>query len=248
MNRRAQAVVLLLMGGVLLRTSLTTAYRNYVGEGLRKFLIATGVALVVTAVATLWYELRGGAMDDPHDHGHDHGGHDGHGHSGEPRVAWLLLLPVFALLLVAPPARGAYAASRSGTALSQQQKPNDFPPLPEGDPAKISVLDYASRAVFDPGDSMAGHRVQLTGFILTGPDGQPYLARMIISCCAADARPIKVGLTGQVPGGLAPDTWLEVTGGYTARTVKDGVNGETIPFIDVTEAREVAAPSRPYEV
>ncbi len=264
MNRQAQAVVLLLVGGVVLRTSFTNAYRNYVGEGLRPYLIAAGVALLATAAATLWYELRAPAAADPHGHSADdghgpgHGADDGHGHGGEPRVAWLLLLPVIALLLIAPPARGSYAASRSGTALGQQKQPSDFPPLPDGDPAHISVLDYASRSVFDNGESMIDgstppgaptryRRVQLTGFIVIGPDGAPYLARMIVTCCAADARPIKIGLAGKVPKGLTPDTWLEVTGQYNNRIVKDKVNDDKIPFIEVIEAREIAAPSRPYE-
>src|SRR4029453_8522269 len=99
-----------------------------------------------------WYELRG---DRGHDHDHGHDDH-GHGHSHEPWVGWLLILPVFALLLVAPPALGSFAASRSGTAL---QEVSDFPKLPPGDPARISVLDYASRAVFDEGRSLGERRV-----------------------------------------------------------------------------------------
>jgi hypothetical protein len=92
-NRQAQAVVLLLVGGAILRASLSDLYLRYVKEGLRPFLIAAGALLVASAIATLWYELRpklAGHSDD-----------DGHGHR-EPRVAWLLVLPVFALLLVAP--------------------------------------------------------------------------------------------------------------------------------------------------
>jgi uncharacterized repeat protein (TIGR03943 family) len=245
-NRQAQAVVLLLVGGAVLRASLTDMYLRYVKQGLRPFLVIAGVLLVATALMTLWYELRARDQDGHTDHGHtDHGhGDDGHGHHGEPRVAWLLVLPVFALLLVAPPALGSYAASRAGTALQQV---SDFPPLPDGDPAKISVLDYASRAVFDQGHSLGSRRVQLTGFVLSGPDGRPYLARMILTCCAADARPVKVGLTGQVPEGLKPDSWLTVTGRYTDRSVKDSVNGEVIPYLDVLDAQQVASPSEQYE-
>jgi len=87
-NRQAQAVVLLLVGGAILRASVTDLYLRYVKEGLRPFLIAAGVLLVAAAAATLWYELRSRREAD-----HD----DGHGHAhGEPRVAWLLVLPVFA--------------------------------------------------------------------------------------------------------------------------------------------------------
>jgi uncharacterized repeat protein (TIGR03943 family) len=228
----AQAVVLLLLGGSVLKASLSDLYLRYVKEGLRPFLIAAGAMLVAAAVATLWYEARRPPADE-------------HAHH-EPRVGWLLLLPVLGLLLVAPPALGSYAASQSGTALGNAQT-SDFPPLPAGDPAQISVLDYASRAVFDRGLSMGDRRVKLTGFIMAGPGGEQYLGRMVLSCCAADARPIKVGLTGAAPAGLAPDTWVEVVGTYSERRATDTVNGETIPYLEVAEWSEIPVPKQQYE-
>jgi uncharacterized repeat protein (TIGR03943 family) len=232
-NRQAQAVVLLLVGGAILRASLTDLYLRYVKEGLRPFLIAAGVLLVAAAVATLWYELRPGRA----------AAHDDHSHR-EPAVAWLLVLPVFALLLVAPPALGSYAANRAGTAL---QETSDFPPLPAGDPVKVGLVDYATRAVYDEGKSLDGRRVVLTGFVMIGDDKAPYLARMTLSCCAADARPVKVGLDGSVPGGLAADNWLEVVGKYTTRSTKDDVNGGVIPYIEIEESRRIDAPTNQYE-
>jgi uncharacterized repeat protein (TIGR03943 family) len=240
-------VVLLLLGGAVLRTSLSDLYLRYVKEGLRPFLVGAGVVLVLAAVMTLWYDLRrqlAGGGDGPGHQAHDPGRH-AHGEHG-PRVGWLLLLPVLGLLLVAPPALGSFAAGQSGTALGSRQS-SDFPPLPSGDPAKITVLDYASRAVFDGGQSLGGRRVQLTGFVMAAPDGSAYLARMVLSCCAADARPIKVGLAGAAPAGLSPDSWLEVVGTYTGRTDTDPVNGERIPFLDVAEWHEIAPPKNQYE-
>ena len=234
MNRQAQGVVMLLLGGAVLKASLTDMYLRYVKAGLQPFLIAAGLLLVAAAAMTIWYDLR-------------HGGpaHDDHGHR-EPRVGWLLVLPVLGLLLVAPPALGSYAAGQSGTALSGQQV-SDFPPLPEGDPAKISILDYASRAVFDKGASLGERSVQLTGFVTTGPDGQPILARMILTCCAADGRPIKVGMSGNAPTDLANDTWIQVVGRYTDRTIKDPVNEETIPYLEVETWQQIDPPKQQYE-
>ncbi|MDT0533311.1 TIGR03943 family protein [Micromonospora sp. DSM 115977] len=279
MNRQAQAVVLLLLGGAVVRASLTDLHLRYVKEGLRPFLIAAGLLLVAAAVMTLFYELRpllrrtpagdhdgpaGGwrprrapAPDAPGDGdgGHDgdghegdggHGGHDGHGHR-EPRVGWLLILPVLGLLLVAPPALGSYAAGQAGTAVTTRQQPSDYPPLPAGDPVRVAVLDYASRALFDQGTSIGERRVQLTGFVTTGPDGRPLLARMVLSCCAADGRPVKLGLTGAAPDGLADDTWIEVTGRYSDRIARDPVNDAEIPYLDVESWRQVPVPRQQYE-
>ncbi|BCJ70468.1 membrane protein [Catellatospora sp. IY07-71] len=249
MNRQAQGVVMLLLGGAILKASLTDMYLRYVKAGLQPFLIGAGALLVVAAVMTLWYDFRHGTTADTEcaDGSHEHGAE--HEHAGghrEPRVGWLLIAPVLGLLLVAPPALGSYAAEQAGSALSAQQV-SDFPALPAGDPARISVLDYATRAIFDEGRSIGDRRVRITGFLSADPNGGQLLTRMILSCCAADARPIKVGMNGAVPQGLAADSWVEITGRYTAHRGTDPVNGDDIPFIEVLEWRPVTAPAEQYE-
>jgi uncharacterized repeat protein (TIGR03943 family) len=162
------------------------------------------------------------------------------------RVGWLLLAPALALLLFSPPALGAFQASRNGTALSVGST-SDFAPLPAGDPVPLTLLDYASRAVFDKGRSLTGHTVKLTGFVIAGPQGQPYLARMFVGCCAADARPVKVGLAGELPDGLKSEQWLVVTGTYTDYADRDLVNGEVIPYVTADSVILIPAPDEPYE-
>ncbi len=261
---------MLLLGGAILKASLTDMYLRYVKAGLQPFLIGAGVLLVVAAVMTLWYDIRhgttvdtecadhdesGGDGDHAHtdggpggghgDHGHDVGGHGRGGHR-EPRIGWLLIAPVLGLLLVAPPALGSYAAGQAGSALSSQQV-SDFPALPDGDPAEISVLDYATRAIFDNGLSIGERQVRVTGFLSDNPAGGQLLTRMILSCCAADARPIKVGMNGSVPAGLPADSWVEITGTYSDQRGTDAVNGESIPFIEVLEWRPIQPPAEQYE-
>jgi uncharacterized repeat protein (TIGR03943 family) len=274
MRKDAQAVLLLLVGGTLLKISLAGTYVRYVKVGQFPLLVSAGAVLVLVGLVTLWQTLRPAKRHAPahagaHTYAH-HAAHDGHGSGehrsdehesneresgepglgehvhGEPRVGWLMLAPALALLLIAPPALGAFQASRNGTAL-QAPSNADFAPLPDGDPVRISVLDYASRAVFDHGQSLRERRVTLSGFIIAGPHGQPYLARMIVTCCAADARPVKVGLTGDVPGALAPDQWVEVVGTYTDRADRDSVNGEIIPYLQVVSTKDIAAPAMQYE-
>lgn len=250
MNRQAQAVVLLLLGGAVLRASLTDLHLRYVKAGLQPFLVATGLLLLAAAAMTLWYELR--PTDDhvsPDGPARYDGGPvpdgDGHGHH-EPRVGWLLLLPVVGLLLITPPALGSYAAGQAGSVLPAREV-SDYPPLPAGDPVRTTVLDYASRALFDRGRSIGDRRVQLTGFVTTGADGQPVLARMILSCCAADGRPVKLGLSGDAPTGLPDDTWVEVTGRYTDRVGRDPVNDAELPYLEVESWRRVPTPRQQYE-
>ncbi len=236
MNRQAQAVVMLLFGGAILRASLTDMYLRYVKEGLQPFLIGAGALLVVAALMTLWYDLR----DRDAHAGDDHGHH-------EPRVGWLLILPVLGLLLVTPPALGAYAAGQSGSVRSAQTSDSYYPPLPPGDPVAIGLVEYATRAVFDEGRGMPGRTFQLTGFVTSGPDGSPMLARMVLSCCAADGRPIKIGMSGNIPGGLPPDTWVQVLGAHSTRVDKDPVNEAEVPYVDVRSWQKIAAPKQQYE-
>jgi uncharacterized repeat protein (TIGR03943 family) len=247
-NRQAQAVVLFLVGGAMVHAGTTDLYLRYVKAGLQPMVVGAGAVLMVAALATVWYERkhsRPGSGKEVHVHDQEGDSHDQGGHvHREPRVSWLLVLPLFALILVAPPALGSYSALRTGTAL---QAPLAYPPLPSGDPVRLSLVDYAGRAAYDHGRSLGDRRIAITGFVALDGKGTPYLVRMALNCCAADAQPVKVGLTGRIPPVLQPDTWLELTGTYTDRQTKDPVNKGRIPFFDITEARPVPTPRDPYD-
>jgi uncharacterized repeat protein (TIGR03943 family) len=239
-RREVQGVLLLLVGGALLKIAIAGTYLRYVKPSAQPLLIAAGAVLVIVAAVSLWPTLRG--RDSREDHGHGHG--HGHGHE-RSWIGALLLAPTLALLVISPPALGSFQASRSGTALTAPAD-SDFPPLPSGDPVRLSVLDYATRAVYDKGNSLSGRHVRLSGFIIKSGNGTPYLARMVITCCAADARPVKVGLSGQVPGGLVADEWIQVDGTFTTRTDSDPVNAQTIPYIEVSAAQQIPTPASQY--
>ncbi|MQY36119.1 hypothetical protein SRB17_41160 [Streptomyces sp. RB17] len=226
-----------LLGAALLHAGSTDLYLRYVKEGLRPLLLASGAVLIAAALATVWYERRRARTAVPGLEAHDH-------HHPEPRVSWLLLLPLLALILIAPPALGSYSALRSGTAL---QKPYSYGRLPAADPAPLSVIDYASRAAYGHGRTLQGRQVRVTGFLALDHAGAPYLVRMALNCCAADAQPVKIALTGDLPPVLRPDAWLEVTGTYTPRLAHDPVNNGPVPYLKVTSARPVPVPHDPYD-
>ncbi|MEU0004232.1 TIGR03943 family protein [Streptomyces sp. NPDC006314] len=241
MNRQAQAAVMFLLGAALLHAGVTDLYLRYVKAGLRPLLLASGAVLIAAALATAWYERKRGRAAAT---GHPHPGQRDKAAHPEPRVAWLLLLPLLALILIAPPALGSYSALRSGTAL---QKPYAYGPLPAGDPVPLSVVDYASRAAYDHGRSLHGRPVRVTGFLALDHSGAPYLVRMALNCCAADAQPVKIALTGELPPVLRPDAWLEVTGAYTPQLTRDPVNKGPVPYLKVTSVRPVPVPHDPYD-
>lgn len=231
MNRQAQALLLFVVGAAVCHAGIDNLYLRYVKAGLRPLLLAGGIVLMATAIATAWYEIR-----RPRETRHHH--------HREPRTSWLLILPLFALVLLAPPALDSYSAMRAGTVLPQLP---GFPALSPGDPLRLSLVDYAGRAVYDHGRSLGRRRVTVSGFVAYGRGGTVYLVRVVLNCCAADAQPVKIALSGQVPPILQPDTWLDVTGTYTDKQTTDPVNNGAIPFLDVLQATPITAPTDPYE-
>ncbi|WP_205326245.1 TIGR03943 family protein [Glycomyces sp. YM15] len=235
MRRDAQAVILLLVGGGMLRLAWTGDYLNYVKPYAFWLIVPAGVILVAVAAITGLSAWQARRESD-----------DGHGH-GEPRVAWLLLAPVVGMLLVAPDALGSYEAERTGTVVGAEENRSSYPELPDDvDPVPITLLDYAARAIFDEGQTLEGHRIQLRGFILYEGD-EPQLARMVVACCAADARPVKIGFEGDLPANLEPDQWVEVVGEYTPRQGRDEINGELVPYIEVESVTPIPTPDNEYQ-
>ncbi|WP_405842481.1 TIGR03943 family putative permease subunit [Streptomyces sp. NBC_01518] len=251
MNRQAQAAVLFLVGAALLHAGFTNLYLRYVKAGLQPLLLLSGVVLIVTALATAWYEWRRTRREKAHTEtqahtetaSHEDDAHKGHVHR-EPRISWLLVLPLFALILVAPPALGSYSAVRTGTAI---QQPYGLLKLPDSNPLTIGLVDYASRAVYDHGRSLGTRQLKVTGFVALDKSGSPFLVRMALNCCAADAQPVKIALTGKIPPVLQPDTWLEITGTYSPKQTKDPINNRPIPYFQVTQAKPVPTPKDPYD-
>ena len=277
MRRDVQAVLLVLVGGALVRLFISGAYLNYVKDSLGPFVLVSGALLVGLGLWSafrdgLFREDSAGEAADPespgaapagagavqsghgsagdehagHEHaGHEHAGHEhaGHEHGGHgPRIAWLLVLPVLTIFLVAPPPLGSYAASTD--AVSVTQPAASLPPLPPGDPVDVAVVDYVIRAVWDDAETLKGRTVRMTGFVTpkAGTDAW-YLTRMQLSCCAADAQPYLIETVGAPP--FAADTWVQVTGSWVpgGGTQRD----DAIPRLKVDDVVPVPQPENPYE-
>ncbi|MFF0116977.1 TIGR03943 family putative permease subunit [Streptomyces prasinus] len=207
MRRPFQTALLVLSGVGLLRVSLfTDLYLRYVKEGMRPLLIASGALLILLGVADAVSYARRREGDEHADH--DDGGH-GHSHSGAPRAAWLLFLPALSLLFYAPPALGAYTASRQPPQAVTHE--DDFDPLPAASPLPMTLSDFTRRVQQDRTQVIEGRTVLLTGFVTSGKGGDSwYLNRLLISCCAADAQSVKVRIH-RTPAPPA-NTWVAVTG------------------------------------
>ncbi|MGY0065666.1 TIGR03943 family putative permease subunit [Streptomyces sp. QTS137] len=244
MRRYGQALVLLLCGGAVLRISLfSELYLRYVQQGLRPYLIASGVLLLV--LGGVGAVVAGGETRDGDRHGHEgrHEHADGHDHSRGPRVALLLVVPALALLLFPPPALGSYSAEREAATYAAQGI-GTFPALPGGDPVDLTLGEFTSRALYDSGRTMRNRTIRMTGFVTRDDEGTWYLTRLLISCCAADARSDKIEIRGA--GAPAVDSWVSVTGTWVP---EGGLGSDEAwpPVLAATDVRHVEQPGNPYE-
>jgi uncharacterized repeat protein (TIGR03943 family) len=220
----------MLVGAVLLRLTLNGTYARYVRADMKPFLIVAGVAVLALGAVTLVNAVRGVQPVDAHDHHH-------HGHG--LGVGWLLLAPIAALLLVAPPTLGSFGVGRTAS-VDIRSGGVVFPPLPRGNgPAQMSLLEFGERAYDHGGASFRGAAVQLTGFVAAADADGFRLARYQIACCAADALPmvVRVDTEGGKP---ARDEWVTVTGTF------ERLAGQ-VPELSATSVVEIPAPKDPYE-
>lgn len=237
MRRETQHVLLLLLGGVLLRIAADDTYLRYVRSSHRWLLIGAGVVIVGLGMVALVRDLRGSRTEDdgePHAHG-----------SVEAHVPWLLFVPVLVIALVAPPALGADAVSRAGSRNAVVQAADIFGPLPDGPAPELSLAEFVQRAVWDTSGSLDGRAVTLRGFVVRR-GAYTELARLTVGCCAADARANRVRLVGDF-GVVAPETdiWLLVRG-----TVEPGsatAESGHVPVLVVAGFEVVDPPADPYE-
>ena len=242
-NEDAHAAILLALGALALRLGLTDAHLAYIRPAMGPVLALAGAVLVLLGAGVLL-----GPRHRPGQAPNAVPTRDGHDHTGTSGVAWLLVAPILAIAVVVPRPLGAFAANRAAATLPAPTR-TDFGPLPApaapGDPVVLSLKEFVGRAVYDRGRSLQGTPVRLVGFVTPDTRGGGFLlTRFIVTCCAADARPLRVAVRGLEPPGPAADTWLEVTGTWHAepRAAED----QRPPVLDATDVRTIPAPTSPY--
>ncbi len=233
MRRETQNILLVLLGGALLKISFSGLYLRYVQKGLLPLLIAAGSIMIGLALFAIIRDVRRGkaVADDDHEHHHS------------SRSTWLLLLPVLAVFLISPPALGGDVVGSAADTNQTQRSRNLLGELPAGDVIPLSMTEFVTRTAWDESGTLDGRRVRLTGF-LTRAEGSTFVARLAISCCAADARPLKVKLTGDVPS-LPDEQWVEVTGQVVPKSASE--KNSWVPSFTVESTNAVAEPVEPYE-
>lgn len=234
MRRNVAGLVVVFVGAAVVQLATSNTYLRYVKPGMRWMLLAAGLILIALAVFDVLADTRKKEHPD-----------DGHGHHGLPRAAWLLLIPIFALLVVDPPALGADAAQRQSPVAAKPADPKSNSWLSnnsQGDaPVALAVRDYSVWAVWEK-ESMKGRAFQLTGFVTPAKNGSWYVTRIGLTCCVADGTAFMVEARGQA----APpkNQWVTVTGQWAEPTKR--ADGD-VAALTVETVKPVTAPANPYE-
>ena len=220
--------ITMLVGAVVLRLSLTGIHRRYVRPEMGLWLAIAGILVLGVGLATLVRSIRHDQQIDAHDHGEEVG------------VGWLLLAPIAALLLVAPPSLGSYGVGRNN-AVDIRAGVTGFDRLPlNSEPVPMSLLEFGQRAFDRDGVSITGVPIVLTGFVADADSDGFLLARYQIACCAADAAPVVVQVVDVEGEQPLRDQWVMVTG-----VVRSGA--VDIPELSAATVLPITPPDDPYE-
>jgi uncharacterized repeat protein (TIGR03943 family) len=234
----APAAVMSAWATVMLHTLLAGHINRLLSPMFRSYVGIAGVALLIlSALHLLLYQANAGRVPSP----------------WRQLGRWcVLLVPVIAASVLSPDAlssqTAAYRASgptasdampsiSASSAASAKEALEGDPNVPA--PMEVTDLITVSRTPelikkFD------GRQVHVVG-LFTSNDS-PRLLRWIMWCCAADAQPASVELSGTFPGNWKDTQYLEVIG--TAQFPSS--LGHVVPTIKVDSIAPTAEPDEPY--
>ncbi len=246
MNKVTQNFLLLLVGATTTKIALDGTYLRYVKPSLHWLLLAAGLVVLGLAVVEIVRDMRRAARVATAD------AHAGHHHGGGRY--WLLLVPTAVVLFLHPPALGAQSVGTVPAAPAAAAERIPFRPLPAGDVVPLKLRDLINRATRDSTSSLNGRQIETSGFLvatadggsprLDGTTGGVDLARIVITCCAADARSIRIHLSGAL--GEYPDgAWVVVRGTVVPDSAVPAT-GNT-PTFEVTSIRPIPEPENTYQ-
>jgi len=114
-------------------------------------------------------------------------------------------------------------------------------------PENRTLIDWIRTLQTDPEpDNHQGDPVRLTGFVMRAPhlpENHFLITRFLISCCAADARPIALPVRyDPAKFTFKNDQWIALEGEIVAGQIE----GERAAIIQLTEAEFISIPINPY--
>ena len=110
----------------------------------------------------------------------------------------------------------------------------------------MTLKDFVLRALYDGANSASENDLTVIGFVAQPGDAYPTgysLARLTISCCAADASPMQIHIAGAAKYPVG--TWLRAV--VSAQPGTANAANDYVPTVDLVSSTPIAQPADPYE-
>lgn len=157
-----------------------------------------------------------------------------------------LAVAAVALLAAALPAQtlsARVAGNRAATPPSLQQtvQISSFDAFSK-DFSRFSLQDWAV-LLADPSNHeiVENKEASVSGFLFRDEQNRPFIARFKMSCCAVDATPITIPLTGNLADGMSVNHWYAVRGDF-----KPAADQQPAYALHLTAAEPIEEPGDPY--
>lgn len=189
---------------------------------------------------------RQGQKDSDHEHDHDHDHEHEHSHVSSGNLAFLLIPLAIGVLIPARPLDSTALSTRGFTTTSALVSSGSSTTFFETDAEQRTILDWIK--IFNYESDLApylGQQAAVIGFVYhdkTLPEGQFYVSRFVVSCCAADGFALAMAVEWPEAASLEQDAWVLVRGPVNSLKTDE----RTIPIIRAESIEIVPAPDQPY--
>jgi uncharacterized repeat protein (TIGR03943 family) len=175
--------------------------------------------------------------------------HDEYHETAAPLNLLIMLIPLLVGILIPARPLGSATVSTKGPITSapiissQAQSQERLVPA-----EKRNILGWATLFVFEDNiDPYLGEEASVIGFVYFDerlPEGQFFVSRIILSCCAADGFAVTMIVDWPAAASLKQDTWVRVTGPVGKAFFAD--EPQAIPLIRAKAVEIVPQPDDPY--
>ncbi len=239
--RSFQALLLLALFLFLMSKIFNNQLLWYINQ---RFVVLTQIGIVFLAILAqrLFTEVRlAREHKQVEEHGHDHD------HAPSPVNLWIMLIPLLIGILIPAKPLDASAVSAKGLTTSSALISSDSTSrLFETESEQRNVLDWVKLFYFEKDlNPFIGQQASVIGFVYRNeslPQGQFFISRFILSCCAADG--YAVGMIVDTPQAdtFEKDTWIKVTGSVDVASFE----GKPSPLIHAETIEVIPQPDQPY--
>jgi putative membrane protein len=201
-----------------------------------------GILFLGVLVYRLIRDMEGSFAPQEHDE-HDHD------HTSAPVNLLIMLIPLLVGILIPARPLGSATVSTKGLTTSSpiinsQSGNSQLVLLPE----ERTIVGWVTLFYYEEDiDQYIGEQASVIGFVYFDedlPNGQFFVSRIILSCCAADGYAVAMIVDWPNAASLKQDTWVRVTGPVEKALFAD--DPQVLPLIRAEMVEIVPQPDQPY--